>query len=140
MTIHDRVHGLIDEMIKINLDRRMQENNNSIGIDAGVIHYAANYCTVICDLGRRMGHTEYIRRKAKKGCLVVTPHKVVFGEAQFDIVSAIEVGEGVMIGKLPYQTIFVNEPSNVFKDITREDLYRQLARKGVEQTFILLGE
>lgn len=114
-----------------------------------VDHYAMEFGTVQVDIGRRAGKTEYITRNAKPGDLIVTFNALVKRDLEeamkreVEIVTANKLIQDLhrMRGDIfrnTYARIYVDEPSLVFRDISRDELYSKLA-KNYHQTFVLLG-
>lgn len=138
----DKFHNIIDSLIDLNKEHR-KEIFDGLQETLSPAHYAAEFCTVTCDAGRRMGKSEYIKRRATPDCLVVAYNKdmakAIFGKTEYDVLSARQIINGATRGKRAYKVIFVDDAQEVFRAINRQDFYRELAHSNVEQIFVLLG-
>lgn len=143
--VKDKFVATIDNLLILNKEFRQVINPATRQI-ASPAEYAFEFCTVACDVGRRIGKSHYIQQHADDTSLVVVAterHRLLVEARGFDVLTAEQVEaddfDDKVLGKKIYKTIFVDEPSLVFKKIDRHDFYFKLARSGEDQTFILLG-
>lgn len=142
MNTFDRFPRLLDALIELNRTHRHEVAGSGVRQQFGSMAFAAQFCTVTCDIGRGVGKTEYIKSHANEGCLVVVPNddmaKALYGRnTPFTVCSARQL-QGVAAEKR-FHTIFVDDPAYVFLAIDRTKFYSWLVVDGMEQTFVLLG-
>lgn len=135
--------GLVDSLVHLSWERR-HALPRTIREDLPPAIYAREYCSVACDIGRQTGKSEYIRRNAGKGCLVVVgtvAEKKPFSgkDVPFDVSTAHDIMDNKEITIPAYKTIFVDEPARVFGIVPIAVFYKLLALPETEQTFVLLG-
>lgn len=142
MNEFDQFPRLLDALIELNQARRHELVLQDARKAHTPAHYAAWFCTVSCDIGRGAGKTEYIKRHATEGSLVVVPNDemaaALYGrKTPFTVCSARQVQR--VAAERHFKTIYVDEPAYVFRAIERVQFYHCLAVDGMEQTFVLLG-
>lgn len=130
---YERFFGAVDELVAIN--REMRKERAATGWDVDIEVWVQEFCVVSCDVGRGSGKSEYIRRRAKEGDLVVTFGEREFRDVPFQVLTGVQV---YRVDGQRFNTIFVDEPGLVFREITRETLFGLLTHDR-EQTFIMLG-
>lgn len=137
MLTHKQFHSLLDDLIVLNLLNR----SRVVGCKEilSPTSWAREFCTISCDIGRRTGKSEYIKTRANKGDLLVVATPQVRHCVFPTMLCTIATPELVKnLQQTKFNTIFVDEPSLVFRLLERETLYKYLAHDG-EQTFIMLG-
>lgn len=138
----DQFPRLLDALVELNQAHRHEMVKPDARRAYAPAQYAEWFCTVSCDIGRMAGKTEYIKRHASDGCLVVVPNDAfaaaLYGrKTPFTVCSARQVQR--IAAKSRFHTVYVDEPGSVFRAIDREKFYHCLAVDGMEQTFVLLG-
>ena len=107
------------------------------------VQWAREMCSIHCSSGRRIGKTAYITERAEKGDLIITSYMHLCDALKPRTKAEITYAPCLsLLAKdfKEYNTIFIDEPAQVFKQISKEALYKLLVVPGKEQTFILLGE
>ncbi len=139
----DCFYKLIDNLISLNQKRR-RALDPSVKESMTPAQYAISFATVKCDIGRMVGKTEYVKRRAAQGALVVVPTKreakVVYGDTGCDVLSAKQVRHLAKNKTLTYSMIFIEEPTYTFAAVPVRNLYEILVVEGMDQTFVQLGE
>ena len=137
----NQFQSTVDRLIEIN---RMQEKYYKPLLKHSMVPelYVMEFCTVGVDAGRMIGKTTYIREHANKDSLIIIPANEIrvfsYNKNIATVLSSKQVKNGNARNKV-FTTIYVDDPFWVFKDISKEELYRELANKYVDQLFILLG-
>lgn len=130
-------HTLIDVLILLNVSNRESTNEKKL-LPADV--YLKQFCTVKCDIGREAGKTSYIKQRADEKSLVIVSTNFAYNKVAFDVVTARQIKNGRLCGKQPYAKIFIDNPSSVFKLISEDDIYKEIAHNGFyDQIVIQLG-
>ncbi len=139
----DGFHKQLDALIELNHKIR-KSLSDDLGLNYAPADFAANFCTVRCDIGRMTGKSEYIRNRANSRSLVIAAGEnqrmCDFGEVGFDVFTALQIVHGATKKKTPYEMIYIDNPYFVFKRVPAEVIYSLLAVEGEHQTFVLLGE
>lgn len=142
----DKFHHCIDELIKINLAFREKARPHFEKISPQL--WLRDFCTVIVDIGRQTGKTEYICRRATKDDLVITYSMVSankFPDGRiFEVVSAESADFRKTLLANKYKRIFIDEAGLVFRLMSFNDILRHYSDKKLvvdleNTTFILLG-
>lgn len=142
MKVFSDFHPLLDALVALNKVHRGEFSKESAKAFYSADYYARNFCTVVCDIGRMSGKTEYIKRRADKDSLVIV-HSVeaavhLYGRrTPYTLCSARQL-ERVASAK-KFKTIYVDEPALTLRSVGMDRLYRLLADASCEQTFVLLG-
>lgn len=139
MNQYERFHAAIEELIALNQSRR------SLGVDAKTMHpemFAAEFCTVRADIGRRAGKSEFIRKNmtAPSTALVVAEDQ--WKSMLYPGVPNVYAARELLMqdrGHYNASTVFVDEPSIVFRNMPESTLYRVFTDHGRAPTFVLLG-
>lgn len=114
--------------------------------------WAQEFCTITCNIGRRSGKSEWIRRTATQDDLIVTMDQDIarmsYGPKHVATVLTARTlhrartGWPFLPAGLPHQrdfrNIFVDEPHFVFEIVDMGEFYRLLATDP-DQTFFFLG-
>jgi hypothetical protein len=137
--MHNKFHNLIDDLRILNQQFRKERPDPKEFLDS--IRYAIEYCTITIDIGRQTGKSTYIKNNASPDTAVVVMNqkmKDLFKDCDLDVFTAREVQfkKGVYN---KYKTIFVDEPSFVFRTIDKYELYAHFVNNVLDQTFILIG-
>lgn len=137
---YTKFHELIDGLIKLNKANRKSLDGETLNISP--VFYAIELCTVRCDIGRRTEKTEYIRRNAIKGDLIVTSNQQfkasLFKDMPCDVVTSHDLL--VSNGYVDIKTIWIDEPYMIFKNFrSLHDLYEKLVSPKKDQTFVFMG-
>lgn len=138
----NKFHQLIDELIILNYANREKDLFNAKSIDP--VKYALYFCTVKCDIGRGSGKTEYIKNRATKNDLIITPFATsleYFRDALCDVLYAnLEIIRNrTNNGNDVFDVIYVDESEAAFEKISKLELYMLLVKPNKKQTFVLLG-
>jgi len=130
-------YSAIDDLVRINHNNRKQlrEGENNFN----PVSWALDFCTVRVDVGRRAGKTSYLLNTARRGDLVVSGYPLDKDLTEAAVVTP-ESLSSVLRTCQEFNTIFIDEPAQVFRQIRKVTLYEMLVVPGKEQTFILLGE
>jgi len=137
---YDDFHNAVDTLVRLNLENR-HKLDKDMRLRLGVTHLAMEFHTVRCDIGRRSGKSEYIKRRAKHGDLIVVardPMKTIYRDAQAEVLSAAEISEDTT-AEFSLDRVFIDEPRLVAEVSNLAHLYSVLARENSRQVFILLG-
>jgi hypothetical protein len=130
---------LLDRLIALNQSNRQRAFN--LWPACLPAEWAMSFATVRCDVGRRSGKSTLIKSRATDRDLIVVANELVrrtsFADAGGVTVVTPSRVDATGKGKR-FRTIYVDEPSLVFRSIPQRHLYSALARDS-EQTFILLG-
>ncbi len=133
-------HQTIDTLIELNKQHRKTVSDD-IKYSLSLPDYTKEYGTVKCDIGRRTGKTEYINRNADEHSLVVVVNKEqkqLYRQDEFEVLTARQViNKGDDLKE--YLTIYIDEPTFVFKQASEDDLYDVLCTAPDRQTFVQLG-
>lgn len=138
-------HHLMDELVALN--QRHRKINADRWHHPCPASYAMAEATVQGNVGRQSGKSEYILRNATADDLIIVPAEAQlhsqFRAAPCRVITAGELERRYLSrNRMPpgerYRTIWIDEPYAVFRQLSRDELYYQLARDR-EQTFILLG-
>ena len=142
----DVFHDLVDRLVLNSRALRSGNYRDGAFIHMPAEEYAKQCETVVVDAGNGCGKTEYIRRRAQEGDLVVVPTtgvaEKVFGESKADVFSLMQVINGSRKHKIrtDYKNIYVDDASYTLRvGDKKRDMYTVLASPTVSQTFILLG-
>ena len=124
-------------LIALNKKNRKRFNKNLYSVG----DYALEYCTIKCDIGRQTGKSEYIKRHADALSVVVVMNARVkqnflIKNRKFSLRSPSDLLNNPH--QKEYETIYIDEPSFVFKNISISKLYHLLS-KSYNQTYIWLG-
>lgn len=134
---------VVDNMIAYNMQRRNEMAAHLVQSGMSPVHFAMEFCTVKCDVGRRTGKTEYVKQRADQYSLVIVPNKqMVKGYPPNIIVKSIGELTGqnsVRFGRTKPRTIYIEEPQMVFQTMRQHELYYRLVDDTIDQTFVLLG-
>ena len=154
MDIYNELSNLIDSAVKINRENRLRFND--MRKQMGPVQYAMQMCTVEINVGRAVGYSTYIKRKAdeasRRGMLpldliVVANMEIarnVFRETP-GVFTIDQVLQGATYPRgssnaLQFNRVYVDEPALCFRrEEYRMDMYAQLLHGGDSHTFILLG-
>lgn len=136
---YDDFHATLDTLLRLNREHRDEAKAWATHLPA--LDWAEDFCTVTCDIGRRTGKTEWIKRTATEEDLIVVPDLYVAqqwykGQTRATVVSARTLDREVRGRK--FKTVFVDEPRFVFEVIRRDEFYSLLA-VDPDMTFVLLG-
>jgi hypothetical protein len=105
-------------------------------------NYAIEFCTVAVDIGRQTGKSTYIRNHADANSLIITLNertaKSEFGN-RFNAFSGRHILNDTKSDWKKFTTIFIDEPTFVFRVAPKIELYERICNINTEQTFILLG-
>lgn len=132
----------IDNLLKLNKSNRLKYKTETCNIDP--IYYALEFCTVKCDIGRRVGKTKYIQQNAKKGDLVVVANeriKTLYKRVKFEFdVLTIDYIIKSRSREFQFKNIYIDEPIMVFRNRqSLDEFYIIMVQPKIEQTFIFLG-
>lgn len=135
----DTFHSAIDAMVMANQYFRLARAN--VQSFYSPVEWATQHATVRSDIGRQTGKSEYIRRRAKPGDLVIA-FSLEIRAAKFErmpctVITAKELA-GWSIAPERFQTIYVDEAALVFGTASAAHMYLALAQ-GYDQPFVLLG-
>jgi len=137
---YDDFHNAVDTLVRLNLENR-HKLDEGMCLRLGVVQLAMEFHTVRCDIGRRSGKSEYIKRRAKHSDLIVVAHdsvKRIYRDAKAEVLSAPEISEDA-VAEYSLDRVFVDEPFLVSRELLLTHLYSVLARNNSNQVFILLG-
>lgn len=133
----DQYHKAIDELISLNLANRTKLAEYIPMMSPA--EWALEFCTVRCDIGRRTGKSEYIKARAKDGDLIIVQNFKTKLHLFSKVPCDVETPKTLRGNKLKrFGTVFVDEPSLVFRVMSPNDLFTLLAHDS-EQTFVMLG-
>jgi hypothetical protein len=129
---------LIDELFILNKIHRSRVKKEIFSKQ----HYAKEFCTIKCDIGRQTGKTTYILNRSTKNDLIIThsysaANRLIMERTQAKV-TTIDILMNDLIDNSNskiYETIYIDEPTMSLKNI---DIYYFLV-KNYEQTFVLLG-
>jgi hypothetical protein len=146
---------LIDELFILNKIHRSRVKKEIFSKQ----HYAKEFCTIKCDIGRQTGKTTYILNRSTENDLIIT-HSYsaatrLMGRTQAKVttidilmndlidnsnskITTIDILMNDLIDNSNskiYETIYIDEPTMSLKNI---DIYYFLV-KNYEQTFVFLG-
>lgn len=145
--IYKKSHKLIDELVELNISARMLHrlkgyNHKEIGLSS----YLVDCCTVRVNLGRLIGHTEYIIRRADENSVVLVFNEICVrniirktnGKHSFDMftIDTMYKKQNKTYKKIyidGFATWLVENKQNIHNDIYR------LFGKSPSQTFIFIG-
>lgn len=159
--ITDKFHNQIDTLIQLHNDYR-DALPDSIEKSLSASEFAIEFGTVKCDIGRRIGKSEYVKRRANTKTLmgyarkwlkprksrantktlVVVPNQDMakkYFRLGIDVLTVQQVANGATINRKAYETIFIEEPTFVFQIVPAVEVYQHLAKPGVRQVFVQLG-
>ena len=102
--------------------------------------YALEFCTVKCDIGRQTGKSEYIKTHADASSVVIVMNNRMkqnfsIPNRKFELRSPSDLLNNP---QKEFKTIYIDEPTYVFKKISVSKLYSLLS-KNYDQTYIWLG-
>ncbi len=138
---YDAFHKVIDELIELNLLHR-KEFEKELRLFSP-IEFFREFGTIHCDIGRRTGKTEYIKKRAKKHDLVIVRTYRMTKELYGDIkdktnISSAEQAIDYSRGKR-FERIFIDEPGMMGKEMI-DSFYKYIGHSDYkDQIFILLG-
>lgn len=139
------VFEVLDKMIilnKKNRELKKEWSKEYFGRD-GFTSYLKEFCTVIFDIGRQVGKTEYIRKTAKENdAIIVLKGQMKYQYRGFDnLFSYSEIMVNHNNSFSEFENIYVDEFSSIqnHKNEFLPYLYHTLGRYNINQTFILLG-
>jgi hypothetical protein len=129
---------LIDELFILNKIHRSRVKKEIFSKQ----HYAKEFCTIKCDIGRQTGKTTYILNRSTKNDLIIThsysaANRLIMERTQAKV-TTIDILMNDLIDNSNskiYETIYIDEPTMSLKNI---DIYYFLV-KNYEQTFVFLG-
>jgi MinD-like ATPase involved in chromosome partitioning or flagellar assembly len=133
---------LIDGLIKTNIKNRnrMKEFVESVS----ALIWAFSFCTILCDIGRGVGKTTYIKSHATLNDLIIVCNKNIariyqkYGFTQ-NTYTIVDFLDGKSRGQI-FENIYVDDANIVFeKTEDKIRFYQQCTTDGKEHTFILLG-
>ncbi|MRR51673.1 MAG: hypothetical protein EG825_12295 [Rhodocyclaceae bacterium] len=134
----DKFHAIVDALIALNMDAR---NRFSTCCDFSREEWAKTFCTVTCNIGRMTGNSEFIKRRARPGDMVVVIDGNVrdhlFNGINCEVATARQINKGDVWPR--FKTIYVDEPAYVFRILDLKRFYSLLADGSQEQTFVMLG-
>jgi hypothetical protein len=138
------VFEVLDKIIVLNKKNRelKKEWSRERFGRSGYINYLSEFCTVIFDIGRQVGKTNYIRKTAKENdAIIVLKEQMKYQYRDFNNVFSYTriMNNEHVFGK--FENIFVDEFSSIqnHKNEFLSYLYHTLGRYNINQTFILLG-
>jgi hypothetical protein len=110
-----------------------------------------HHCTVHLNIGRITGKTEAIKRLAKRGDVVLVTNEGVRKHLlrnippgseiyAVDIFTPQKFSKYTGLGREYPRTVWIDEPSLVFADVNRYEMYKLLSSDDFNQTFVMLGE
>ena len=134
----EKFHDALDTLIALNHEARA-EHAQVLDMYSPP-QWAKEFCVVACDIGRRTGKSEYIRRRAKAGDLVVTMNlaarTAMFRDVKCEVLTAQQLERETKARK--FNTIFVDEPAVILDAAGRDKFFGLFVLNG-EQTFVMLG-
>jgi len=138
-----RYHKLIDSLIELNRENR-ELLPDDIRLMSDPCKFAAEYCTVKCDIGRNTGKTEYIKRRSKKTDAIVACNGFMMDRYCGDEVGAtifapFELRFSRCKKIKPYEVIYIDGPIDVFMQLDKNRIYEIFASADIDQTFVFLG-
>ena len=143
MKVHTEFHPLLDALVALNRVHREEMVSPAQRKATIPAEYAQFCCTVVCNIGRQSGKTEYIKRRADADSLVVVT-TVKLGELEYGRHTPFQVCSVQQLPRVAaarkFKTIYVDEPSHLVNSLGLARFYELLADADLEQTFILLGE
>jgi len=137
-SIINKFYVLLDDLILLNVMRR--EIINEIKEQLPLNDYLKQFCTIRCDIGRQIGKTSYIKLHSDENSLVIVCDLQPVGcfeHSNTNVVTVTQIKNGYLRGKRLYTKIFIDEPSYVFKDISVDVLYKELAAVSSSDTTII---
>ncbi len=140
LDLSNRFHAAIDNLVALNKELR-KCLNPEIKEELSPVEYAIEFCTVTCNIGRRIGKSEYIRRRANElthSLIIVPTENMALDYDALKVLTADQVIEGAAVTER-YDVVFIDEFSFVFYNGRQNKIYSKLAFKGRDTTFILLG-
>lgn len=138
--LSNRFHAAIDNLVALNKELR-EGMDPEIKEMLSPVEYAIEFCTVTCNIGRQIGKSEYIRRRARQlthPLIVVPTNNMAHDYDALKVLTADQVINGEA-GTERYSVVFIDEFSFVFFGERQYKIYSKLALKGREMTFVLLG-
>ena len=138
--IVENFHKTIDNLVRLNTQNRVVADRHKRALSPNF--WAMKFCTVRCDIGRGTGKTEYIKRRATKSDLVIVFNDEacsrIASEISCPIIIANQLERKIMRMENRFNTIFIDEPELIFREISQQRLYALLVYD-YYHTFILLG-
>ena len=139
--IYNQFHDAIDNLRALNLEHR--KAMLEYAPQMSMAYFAAEFCTVKADIGRRTGKTEYIRDRATQDDLIIAANRTIsrnlFSGLPAQVLTPDDLERKAIGGAIPYfRTIFIDEPEMVLRRTSLRNIYMMLARDN-EQTFVMLG-
>ena len=144
VNLQDRFHAAVDTLVAINLERQVIYPYDS---GFSFASYAAHHATVCVDAGVACGKTEYIRRRAGKGSLIIV-RNASLGRDMFrgvegaDILSMNQVVNGSPRNgmAMAYDRVYIDDAGCTMRtQEQRRDMYDILALADGKQVFIQFG-
>jgi hypothetical protein len=137
----------IDNLVALNIGfRQLQDPDYRRSMHPA--QYAFEHCTVQLNIGRHTGKTEYIKRNAVEGALVVVPNEVMRREFLRSIKDSTSKAYVVnasttehLINDLSHRKfnfILIDEPS-LLSDEAISAIYQFTAKADLDQIYVLLG-
>ena len=128
-------HALLDAIVALNILNRDSINETQYPINI----YLKEFCTIKCNIGRQTGKTSYIKLRADENSLVIVcNYQLDSYFDNIDIVTSDQIKNGIFHDiKRLYTKVFIDEPSYVFKDISVDVLYKELAAVSSSDTTII---
>ena len=136
MNINMEFARAIDFLIALNVNRQC-----AFGAQESFIskkHWAKEYATVRCNIGRQIGKTSYIKSRASYGDLIIVGKYALKKEMMHPIPSANVITHAdldiVKFDWPRYHRIYIDEPGNL-----NLDLVYDIFARDTRQLFIILG-
>jgi len=144
MNTYDQFHTLLDQLIALNQQHRYAVNPGKARWGYPPIDFAKMFCTVVVDLGRQIGKTEYIKQRADENSLVIVNtvqqgHAFYGQRTPFQVMSVDQLARGGATGR-QFTTIYVDEPAHLIRKVGWQKFYALLTDARIEQTFVILGD
>lgn len=138
----NKFNRLVDSLISYNKDLRDSLPHTHYTALSNV-SFTREFCTIRCNVGRRVGKSSYIERRAGINDLVIVPNQNLKKSGLATIITASEVKRipKTYRGRIrpKYVNIYVDEPRMCADYLSIEEMYDILVCSKL-QTFILLGE
>lgn len=151
MKMNTSTHYLFDDMIATQRDAMLRAFTHK-GIEMSREQFAREYRVVSCGLGRMMGHSSYIRRKAKPGDVVIThcaASKALFDESfRFMRDGGVKVMtspeqmaaiRGIPRDASPVHDVWIDTPIHSMKNWGGLELADLVSRMQQNSLFIVMG-
>lgn len=137
-----RFHKLVDGLIQLNKERRAEDKVNRYYMSP--LQYLCEFCTIIVDIGRRAGKSEFIRERLDENSIVVCKPtwaaRVYEGKEDRVVYCNYDYLVPDPIKDLYFDTVYIDEPYRVFLEFGKYRLFEWLLQGRDELTVVLLGK